>query len=197
MSDRSDNFNRADGAIGSPSDGGSAWVSMSGTWTVASNQVKQTAGGVGEAYLEASASDMVVQVTGVTFANDIGVIARLADISNYLLFRGRPGSKYDLYKQVGGSFTLLAGGLGSGPSNGDVLKLTCAGSTLTAAVNGTTLTTQSDSAGQTNTKWGLRFGTNDIGDDFSAAAGTGGGILFTQLERGVRGYERGVYSGSR
>lgn len=183
MTNRTDNFNRADTAnnIGTPSDGGSAWVQYSGTWGIASDQGYQSAVSTTnvECALESSVANVTVQVTiaafeGVADAN--GLCARLADDSNYLLmFLQTVTNTIALYKKVAGSFTLLASASVT-PAAGDVAKMTCDSSNLiTGYRNGAALISATDSAGSTNTKHGLWYsaatGTGaDRFDDFSITA---------------------------
>src|SRR5437868_11244363 len=114
MTNRSDNFNRADttNAIGTPSDGGSAWSQVSGTWGISGNAAYESSGAATNlvAALEAAVADVDVQVTipagGTTL--DHGLNARLADDNNYLLWIWTAGGAgLGLFKKVGGSFTLL------------------------------------------------------------------------------------------
>src|SRR5688500_3275217 len=124
MTNRTDNFNRADttNGIGTPSDAGSAWSQLSGTWGISSNRAYESANtGQAVCVLEASASNVEVQVTLVTLNVDPGLIARAADDSNYILLAvGTNG--FLLYKKVSGSFTQLDSYVGT-ISAGAVIKL--------------------------------------------------------------------------
>ncbi len=176
MASRLDNFNRADSALslGTPSDGGSAWVAAAGTWGILTNQGKNISGGTNDiAYLESSASDVDIQVIGIGGATSAcRLIARYADANNYLLFRTKAGG-WDAFKNVAGSFTSILDVAGT-PVDGDTLKMSLSGSTLRCYVNGVqkgTDVTVSD--GQTNTKHGIASaGTYD---DFSITDTGGGG----------------------
>lgn len=179
MSSRSDNFNRADGAIGTPSDGGSAWVQESGTWAISTNRAHESAvTAQAVCSLQSSASIVDVQATmleaGGLDSGACGLVARVADDSNYLLYI--PDGR--LYKKVGGGFTLMAGFASTTISNGDVLKLSVDGSNLiTGYNNGSSIISTTDSAGSTNTKHGIRT-HNESGwyfDTFSITDNGGGG----------------------
>ncbi len=183
MASRTDTFNRADSAsaLGTPSDGGSAWVAQSGTWGISSNQGYDVTGGSQEtAVLEASASDVDVQVTLVLAGNSEGLIARSAGDNDYLLFVFQTSSnELYLYKRVGGSFTDLNGGaVSSTITSTDVFKLSVSGSTVNCYQNGVLkigpITT---TAGQTNTKHGLRAHSSSGArfDTFSITDTGGGG----------------------
>lgn len=90
MGNRSDNFNRADGSLGTPSDGGSAWESISNI-SISSNQA--SAGGtLAFAALEASTNRVDVQVTltSIPVGSSQGAVARAADDGNFFLASVRP-----------------------------------------------------------------------------------------------------------
>lgn len=169
MTSRSDNFNRADGAIGTPSDGGSAWVTGSGTWLVTSNQAQESTGSVqGSVVLETSESNGDVQATMVVFNGD-GVVGRWADDNNYIFAAPRV-SDYIVYKKVAGSFTSLANPsvtLGANP----VVKLSFdASNNINLYHNGVLVTNAGpDAAGSTNTKFGMwsNFNAAARWDDWS------------------------------
>lgn len=158
MASRSDTFDRSDSAssLDTPSDGGSAWVVLQGTWGIASNQGYSPSAGDGDAaYLEASAADVEVQVSCPTVGNAPGVIARAADVDNWILWRYfGDDTTFKLYKKVAGSYTEL-GSYTATMSDGDTLKLKCSGNSLEGYVNGTLRVSATDSAGSTNTKHGL------------------------------------------
>lgn len=171
---RSDNFNRADtpNGIGTPSDGGAGWSVTNGTWGISSNQGYESGSGAeAGCVLEASASNVAVQVTFAVISSDAGMLARFADTSNYLLAAVRP-TNIQLYKVVAGSFTQLGSTYSATISNGDIVKLTCdAGSNLVVYHNGVSRITATDNAGSTNTKHGIRTNndTTTRFDDFSIA----------------------------
>lgn len=171
MTNRTDNFNRADNSasLGTPSDGGGAWTAGTGTWGVNSNQgYCSTSTALAVATLEASVSNVEVQGTASVINSDIGVVARFANTSNYLMADFLGATSTRLFKNVAGSFTSL--GSGSAGSNGDVIVLRCdSGNNLTVKVNGVSRITATDSAGSTNTKHGIRTHNDTVAriDDFS------------------------------
>lgn len=161
MSDRSDDFNRADNAssLGTPSDGGSAWVSAAGVWGISSNRGCNVDGDTERnVYLESSSSNVEVQVTLTTLTSDAGVNARLADSNNMLLGLMTHGTGIRLFKRVGGSYTQLGSTYGGSMASGDVIKLRVDSSnSITLYQNGVSrVGPATDSAGSTNTKHGLR-----------------------------------------
>lgn len=198
---RSDDFNRADNAstMGTPSDAGSDWTYPAGTWGIFSN-IGYNAGAdnPGVAALEASAADATVGATLTVFNMSAGLAFRIGDVNNFWFLRGHSGSGYQLWKRVAGSYTQIGSNVGT-PANGDVLEVTCSGNSITAKVNSSTTHNTTDSALAANTQHGIMSFTDNMTrfEDFSITdlGGGGGGILYTQLERGTRGLLRGVYTG--
>jgi hypothetical protein len=181
MTNRTDNFNRGDtsSAIGTPSDGGSNWVQLSGTWGIASNQGYESAATSQSAcVLESSVNTVDVQVTLATVGLSGGVISRAADNNNYILAEYNQFTQIRLFKNVAAAFTQLGSTVTSSFSNGDVIKLSSDGSDQHVySQNGTPLITATDSAGSTNTKHGIRtHNANDVRfDTFSITDNSGGG----------------------
>lgn len=156
---RSDNFNRADSStsIGSPSDGGGAYtISPSSTWGIASNKAYKIAIDITHdiAYLEASSAIVDVQAT-VGTADVMGLIARVADNSNYILVQ-ITATLLGLYKKVAGTFTQIGTNYTGSFSANDVIKLTINGANLISGYqNGTLRKSGTDAAGSANTKHGI------------------------------------------
>lgn len=155
--DRTDNFNRADGAIGTPSDGGSAWSVQNGAWNVLSNTAYETLTTTfAIAVLESSVSNVEVEVTLSAVGPGPALVARFADTSNYILASyDQPTTAVYLWKNVAGSFTQFGSSTITLSAN-DVLKLRVDSSNLiTLYVNGVSKVSVTDSAGSTNTKHGI------------------------------------------
>lgn len=176
MSSRADNFNRAGSVTlngSTPSDGGAAWTEESAgsiktdTDGSSGRVVAFDVGGTKAAWLESSATDHDVAGLLVTNTADVGVIARVQDASNFYLWRVRSGggNVTELYKCVGGSFTLLATGSLTAVS-GDTLKISAVGTAITGYVNGAQAASVTDSALSSGTKVGIRIG--GYIDDFAA-----------------------------
>ena len=187
MGNRSDDFNRFDSAaaMGTPSDGGSAWAAQGGSvWGISTNRgyKPNTANAWEVATLEASTTSVDVQVTVETYQLGAGVVARCADNSNYLMVHEWDAPYgFRVFKVVAGSFTQLGSTYGSTSASGDVVKLTVDGSNnIKAYLNGTLrVDAGSDAAGSSNTKHGLVshmgglttfFDTFSITDTAGAAA---------------------------
>lgn len=189
MTDRTDDFTRADttNAIGTPSDSGSAWSQLAGTWGILSNKgYTSSAPSQSTCVLEASVASVTVQATQATVSSssDSGLLARVADNSNYLLFSfGSAGvSQYFIYKKVAGSFTQLATASGN-IASGDVLKMTVDGANLiTGYNNGVSKLSATDSAGSANTKHGIRCNDGNTGGRWATFSITalGGDELMAQ-----------------
>lgn len=186
--DRTDNFNRTDTTnnIGTPSDGGSAWSQISGTWGITTNRAYASASpGQDICVLETSESTGYVQVTFTTVSSSAGVVARMTDNSNYLLVSIVPGT-ITMHKRVAGSFTTL-GSYASGAS-GDTVKFTYNSSNnLEAFLNGVSRISVTDSAGSANTKVGIRVATDTLSrfDDFSFIGSSGATVVPTRSLMGV------------
>jgi hypothetical protein len=188
---RLDNFARADtsSAIGTPSDGGSAWSQLAGTWGIASNTAYESSGAASESIVvvESSAADVTVQVKISTFGNDAGIVIRASDVNNYLVVRIN-GSTVDLYRVQSGSATLIGNLGGAVAASGDMWTVRASGSTISVYRNLAQLgSDQTSSFNSTATKHGLRSNNHadnrfdyfsivevrtwDVGIDFRATSG--------------------------
>lgn len=160
MTDRADNFTRADttSAIGTPSDGGSAWSQISGTWGISSN-AGYMSGVTTQAIcaLESNVSNVTLQVTLNGTPTDCGICARVADNSNYLIGIASAAFGTFIYKVVAGSFAEVSSNSGVNWVAGDVMKFTMdASNLLTVYRNGSSVTSGTNAAGSANTMHGLR-----------------------------------------
>lgn len=179
MANRTDDFNRADGGIGTPSDAGSAWVQQSGTWVIESNKAKLSSGtSQASCVLESSAANVDVQVTlsGVMGGADVGLVARSADDNNHLVIVIGESSCH-FYTKVSGTFTAVGSAVSITLVTGDVWLLSLNGTSVVLKQNGTTRKSETISTFSTNTKHGLRSNTITYisFDDFSITDLGGGG----------------------
>lgn len=186
MSNRSDDFNRADSSssLGTPSDGGGAWTALVGTWGIASNTgyLATDAGDSQDvAVLDSGTSDVDVQVTLATLTSTPGLILRAADSNNYLLLQTTT-SGFTMYRRASGSFTGIGSWSGT-TASGDVIKFQGNGTTVKAFHAGVERISVTESSGQTNTKHGIYsfVSTGPRFDDFSITdlGGGGGGGVFS------------------
>lgn len=189
MTNRTDNFNRADTTnnIGTPSDGGSAWVQDSGTWGIQTNTGYISASpGNNACVLESSVSNVDVQATLTTSGNkSLGIIVREVDDNNYVVLVSFNG--LTLYKKVSGTYTSIASASYTFANN-DVMKVEAdTNNLITGYINGTSKLSATFSGGSTNTRHGLFAGGN-IGinfDDFSITALGGATQELSLLMMGV------------
>jgi hypothetical protein len=170
MTNRTDSFARGDTTnnIGSPSDGGSAWVQQAGVWGISSEQAYESSGDVQcVATLESSVANVDVQATASTVSGQAGLIARFSSTTSYILLVVE-SSGFTLYRRDGGGFNSI--GTWSGTvSSGDDIKLTCDGTSVKAYHEGVERISVTESHNQTETKHGIRAhgAVNWRWDDFS------------------------------
>lgn len=174
---RSDSFSRADDAssLGTPSDGGAAWVAHWGTWGITAGKAYCPSNTVfGVAVLEASTADADVQVTyrGADTAANVGPAARVTDANNGIYLYNYSGVFY-LVKDEAGGFAVL-GSVGGATADGSVLKIRCQGSQVTAYHDGVTIIGPvTETFNQSATQHGLfnggLYGSGNTFDDFSVA----------------------------
>jgi len=135
----SDDFNRADEAIGSP------WVtSGNGSWTVTSNKLANTtiASGTGYCVQDAGTANGTLQFTvSGTLGNGLLAVMRYQSVNNMLKISYNSGAP-TLYKTVGGSSTVIAACTGGAWAANDVIEVICSGTTITVKKNGSTVLTQ-------------------------------------------------------
>jgi hypothetical protein len=173
---RSDDFNRTGSPNlhgSTPSDGGSAWVEevtgaiKTDTDGVSGRVIAYRLDAPRAAWLESSVTDHEVSGKPITALDDVGVIGRVQDASNYYLLRvAGGGNPVELYKQVATAYTLLDTGT-TGVVSGDTLKISCNGSTIKGYVNGVEEVSVTDSSLTTGTKVGIRI--RGYIDDFASA----------------------------
>jgi hypothetical protein len=143
MTDATDDFNRANS-----SGLGANWSFLSQTLDVVSNHAEAGVGAdhcVGYWNADSFDNDQYSEVDILNSAQYIGACVRLqtGSFSGYIAF-GDPGG-CSIYRVDGGSFTSLNNTPSETFADGDLLRLTIAGSNLTLTRNGTTVLTTSDS----------------------------------------------------
>jgi hypothetical protein len=169
----SDDFNRANGAIGSP------WVTLSGTPLIQSNEVYNTAGGECAAVVEASVADVEVQATvGTAMDQYFAVLLRASDNDNYIMFQGELGSDVALYTKIATSFTQLQTHSAAWGS-GSVFEIRGNGSTIQCFLDGVQIgTDETITFNQSVTLHGFKIYNATITlDDFSITAVSGGLVI--------------------
>jgi hypothetical protein len=132
--DVSDNFNRANGALGSN------WTNAVGSCVISSNTV--TANGFNAAHnishwataVNTFANDQFSQATFTTAGDSGGLCVRWAGPSGYK-FIGPAGGNYFLYETTSGTDTSLGSFSSATIANGDVVRLEATGTTIRVLVN--------------------------------------------------------------
>ncbi|MEU1272953.1 hypothetical protein [Streptomyces sp. NPDC005799] len=168
MTSFSDDFNRANGAVGAN------WVDPTGLWVVTSQQLGPGSAG-GTIYLRAATAmatnDHYAQITiTATAAASHGIWIRgNTTITQGYLVRNN-GSSWDLFYVVGGSFTVIGTYAAAAAAN-DVVKLQAIGSAIKVYINETQRISVTDTVVPTGTNVGVRSDSTSAirFDDFSAA----------------------------
>ena len=189
MTNRTDNFNRADTTnnIGTPSDGGSAWSQLAGTWGISGNAGYMSSAGGSDrtCVLESSVAIVTVQATlsvAPTEPYDSGLSIRAADSGNYIysyIYPIGPDISHVIYKLISGAYTELVYDETPGTmANGDVITLSAdSGNNITSTWNAFSVSANC-SDGATNTKHGIYLyagNSNTRFDAFSITENSSGG----------------------
>lgn len=130
----------------------------------------------------------------------MGPCCRFAGAARTYYYTYFYANKIWTYKKVNNVVTNLAN-IAITAAQPELCKVSADGSTVKGYQAGVERTSNTDTAITGNVRTGIFAYRSAVSsptiDDFEAAdISAGGGILYTQLERGVRGYLRGVYSGS-
>lgn len=167
-----DNFNRANGALGTRSDGGS-WTTITGVPTIASNQCQFTT--AGEIAANLGHSDFVVSVDITTNWAGFPQIHLRGDgtANNLIIVYINTDGSVRAAKIIAGTTTGLIGNgtPGEFPQNTKAtLQVTVSGSTISAKVNGVAVGSSpwTETQWQTQTWVGFQGSTADLFDNFSA-----------------------------
>lgn len=168
----SDSFNRADAASLGSADTGQAWTAHVGTWGITSNRAsnQSAAPSIETASVNAGIADGEVEVTLAVLGGVPGVVARLTDGSNFLVFLST-GTEVRLWKVVAGAFTLL-GSFTVAVAAGDVLKVRLSGSDVRAYHNGVERIAVTETHNQAATRHGLYADASNVArwEDFTVRA---------------------------
>lgn len=176
----SDSFNRSNGDLnGSSTDGAgssdpAAWVVVGGSFSISSNKVLCTSGGqtslTGVSLQNFDISSKVYLTTG----NNNGLIVRGGNsgspVPGYVCYITNDDGKVHVLKGLGGGSTEIYLSSGSAFSSGDTLRFTGQGSSFNVYVNGSLLTTFSDSTYPDAGNVGLTCDTGGGFDDFSLSS---------------------------
>lgn len=206
-----DTFDRADSSGLGTSSGGQTWSNVSFSWNVVSNKAHAGSNGaLSRLDADLSSADHYAQADFETTSDAfVGPAVRFSS-SGATLYVGYSRNTLGgvsgtnrIVKIVAGTTTSL-----SQTNTGGAF----ASGTIQTEVNGSSLTQYRDASitvgpiTDTSITGNLRTGLKEAGpfsatdvkaDNFEAAdlGGGGGGIVYTQLERSVRGYRRGTWTG--
>lgn len=146
-------------------EGGSAgiksWTTLAGTAGINSNQGYFSAGSETAAVVDSLVADGNVEVKINVTAQYSRLLFRVTDASNYLFVQNSGTGTYQLYKKVGGAFTLLRTSSGVTPTAGDTVKVQLSGNLIRVFINGVELTAMSvnESFNATATQHGIGVGS--------------------------------------
>lgn len=209
-----DDFNRADQSGLGTSASGFSWTLVLGSINIVSGraQTPNRANDITSVFHKARAESDLSSADHYCQCNvyDIGggdwgggALARFNSGAETCYFgyqRVSGSTSFLLAKVVAGSLTVLSS-TGSGfPASGDLQKLVCSGSTITLFNAGVSKLSATDSAITGNLRAGVCSRGGGTGakygevDNFEAGDNVASGTNYTQLERNVRGLNRGVYT---
>lgn len=152
----SDDFNRADGALGTAVVGG-AWTVADGAVAIVSNRASLSVS-PSMAYLEASHADCTVSCTLPVLSNEPGLAFRATGSGNYWRWLYSSGSMYLAYYS-GGVLTNIRNDVVT-ISAGDTISIVLSGTTIIGKVGATTVfTLPGQTQFQTATKHGVACAT--------------------------------------
>lgn len=181
MAARADNFNRTASPPGTPSDGGSAWSVVSGSWETDGTSLRLSADGDSTIFLECGSADGEVQAVWTNSVGGPCLALRVVDDNNKILFSVDAFTGAQFYSRVAGGYTAIGTSTGAFAANGSTVKVAMSGTSLAAYVGATQVATATCSDHLTATKHGLRAtSTSAEFDDFSFT-GSGGGATIAPI----------------
>jgi hypothetical protein len=177
-------------------DVGSGWSSITGNWTIQSNQAQSgSTGAINVADAGQASVTMTAQFTlGVANStHDFRLLARVLDASNYIFSQAKGDGTLLLVERKAGANTTLASGTWSADTAQHTVKMVCYGSSLSVQIDqGTPLTYQGEIFQATLTKHGIGSAwatTATLCDNFFVTEGndlgTSSGAPFTVAQGGT------------
>lgn len=153
MTTYTDNFTRADGAVGN-SPTGAAYTGL-GSWTIASNELVPPDDTLQTLVFDASSADVDVSITlkGNPGGDNAGLTLRWSDSSNYFRVVADSNHVY-IEKRQAGSLTTLATYSGTGNPTNKVVRCVATGDSFETFFDGVSQGTQSSSFNNTATYHG-------------------------------------------
>lgn len=188
MANRSDDLNRTGNVLlhgATPSGGGSAWNDLTSSFKTNADggtgevtAYEYNASGNNVASMDAGVTDVLVQCEVIRIDSQGGPAARVADASNFYFFYAKSDGTTELYKRVGGTYTLLASGsLTFTPGVGNTLGIRCVGTSIKGYVNGAEAASVTDSDLTTGNSHGVRTQNSfNLINSFSITDLSGGGV---------------------
>jgi hypothetical protein len=152
----SDNFNKSDSAASL----GSGWTVSGGTWGISSNQAYLVTGGSSDvvAYMEANQADNIaIEVDMPIIVNGQSRITwRVQDNDHYFVIQPTNATTSAIYRRIGaGSWATINSSVTAAITNGTKIRVELTGSTHKVYVNGSLVSTFTDTNYQTATKHGI------------------------------------------
>jgi hypothetical protein len=143
----SDDFERADGALGAP------WVQIVSTWNISSGLAQYVSGGVGSrpmAVVPVGAADVAITATATIVSGAVagwGLALAVQDTTNlYFVFSDPVNARWTLRRSLTGDTAHDLAFGGSAPANGDVVTFARSGDALTVVVNSVQIIATTDSS---------------------------------------------------
>ena len=204
-----DDFTRADQTgLGTSSEGWS-WGSVTAGINIVSNRARSTTdNNASRAESDLSSADHYSQAVIIQSAatnRSMGVRCRYSSSANTCYegtSNGTSTSSFLIKRLSAGTPTQLSTADRGSTVTTRTARITVSGSSLDMWEDGVSKTTVTDTNITGNLRCGIgksftqQTGTQEW-DDFVCSDGAAGGILYTQLERGLRGVTRGVYTDRR
>ena len=204
-----DDFTRADQTgLGTSSEGWS-WGSVVAGINIVSNRARSTTSdNASRAVSDLSSADHYAEsdiIQSATTTRSMGVRCRYSSAVNTAYeatSNGGSTGSFLLKRISSGTPTTLSTADRGSTVTTRTTRVTVSGSNLDYWEDGVSKTTATDTNITGNLRCGIgKSGTQQTGtqewDDFVCSDGAAGGILYTQLERGLRGVTRGVYTDRR
>jgi hypothetical protein len=204
-----DDFTRADQTGLGTASGGWSWGSVTAGINIVSNRARSTAdNNASRAESDLSSADHYAEssiIQSAATTRSLGVRCRYAAAANTAYeatSNGVSTASFVLKRIVAGVATTLSTVDRGTTVTTRTTRITVSGSNLDYWEDGVSKTTATDTNITGNLRCGIgKSGTQQTGtqewDDFVCSDGAAGGILYTQLERGLRGVTRGVYTDRR
>lgn len=204
-----DDFTRADQTGLGTAAGGWSWGSVTAGINIVSNRARSTAdNNASRAESDLSSADHYAEVDVIQSAatsRAMGARCRYASGANTAYEATSSGTSTGsfLLKRISaGTPTTLSTADRGSTTLSRTVRVTVSGSNLDCWEGGVSKTTATDTNITGNLRCGIgKSSTQQTGtqewDNFVCSDGAAGGILYTQLERGLRGVTRGVYTDRR